>query len=225
MTYRNAHFIIVSQTNPHVLPFFFNTGHTGRVSQHHHGSGLRGGFILNALEKLFKTDMKKWISLLNEYSLLPDFFGTDWRLLWSQPLTGTITVVPKFNIFHFMRIITDPDRYTMIDYKKRGSRAVYPAMVRISNHLRLENTIQQSYELLVKLHSEQKTVPLNNSDSDIYHTSDQDSDMSDYTNNNNKYHNTQQRTVPNTTHTRSSKTIRTTGNKNDNNSNSSVPLY
>jgi len=144
----NAHHLIVSQTNPHALPFFYNTGTTGRSNIHKHGSGLRGGFIMNALEKLLKSDMKKWIALLGELNLLPQFLGADWRVIFTQPLTGDITIVPRANPLHFMRVITDPNRERMEDYIIRGERAVWPSLVRISNHVRFEKMLSQSYDML-----------------------------------------------------------------------------
>jgi predicted acylesterase/phospholipase RssA len=56
----NANFFIVSQVNPHLIPFFYSSrGSTGRPTLYSPGSGYRGGFILSTLEKLLKLDMKK----------------------------------------------------------------------------------------------------------------------------------------------------------------------
>ena len=116
-------------------------GSTGRPSQHSSGSGYRGGFILSAAEKLLKLDMRKWLQLLSELDLLPVVFGTDWRFIFLQPVSGTVTIVPAAPIGAYLRVLTDPTYDTMADYIRIGEKATWNKLARISNHYRLERLI------------------------------------------------------------------------------------
>ena len=57
----NCSFSIVSQCNPHVIPFFYHArGADGRpVTWRLWAGGWRGGFVLSALELWLKEDMLK----------------------------------------------------------------------------------------------------------------------------------------------------------------------
>ena len=174
----NANFFVVSQVNPHLIPFFYSSrGSTGRPTLYSPGSGYRGGFILSTLEKLLKLDMKKcqqqlqqqrlialcissrqhhcgrlisfvvslWrvsgLQLLSELDLLPVVFGTDWRYIFLQPVSGTVTVVPSAPVSAYFRMITDPTYETLRDYIHIGESCTWPRLARISNHFRLERLL------------------------------------------------------------------------------------
>ena len=57
----NCSFSIVSQCNPHVIPFFYHArGADGRpVTWRLWAGGWRGGFVLSALELWLKEDILK----------------------------------------------------------------------------------------------------------------------------------------------------------------------
>lgn len=79
-------FSIVSQVNPHVVPFCaWNLGRPGRPSGGRDRTGAwRGGFFLNALEVHLKELMRSHLHTLQQLSLLVDLFGVDWSNLWLQ---------------------------------------------------------------------------------------------------------------------------------------------
>ncbi|CAF2036156.1 unnamed protein product [Rotaria magnacalcarata] len=54
-------YFLVSQTNPHIIPFFFNARGQGGLPSgwRLHGGAYRGGFLLAALKLILKEDMKK----------------------------------------------------------------------------------------------------------------------------------------------------------------------
>lgn len=136
----NANYFIVSQVNPHVTPLLHGgarpAGPRSRVS-----SGLRGGFVLSMLEKLLKLDIKKWFKLIADMDLLPLVFGADWRFIYLQKLTGTVTIVPDAPLWAYFRILSDPNRSRMASYILTGEKATWYKLCRISNHFRLEKTL------------------------------------------------------------------------------------
>jgi predicted acylesterase/phospholipase RssA len=139
----DCNFFVVSQVNPHVMPFMYrNRGSTGLPSPHGFGSRFRGGFFLAMIEKFLKLEMRKWLQLMSELDLLPTFFGQDFRYVFLQAMTGTVTIVPTATMKHYFHIIMDPTYDDMKDYIHRGQRAAWHALSRISNH--------HSFEVLLR---------------------------------------------------------------------------
>ncbi|KAA8497045.1 Patatin-like phospholipase domain-containing protein [Porphyridium purpureum] len=145
----NVNWFIVSQTNPHVVPFMYQSkGSIGdpNLRRRGHGSGLHGGFFLSTMEALLRLEMRKWITLIQELDLLPLIFGVDFSKFVLQQFTGQVTIVPKrgLRIFHdYLRIIRDPDFADMEQYLTQGARFTWKAIAMIRNHLILEQTLAQ----------------------------------------------------------------------------------
>merc|ERR1719387_1685018 len=71
-------FTIVSQTNPHVIPFFFSAqGDAGRPTSP--GQRWRGGFALSALELILREQMSVTLKLMAQLELIPSLFNTRWE--------------------------------------------------------------------------------------------------------------------------------------------------
>jgi hypothetical protein len=54
------------------------------------------------LEKFLKLEMRKWLTLLGDLDLLPTFFGQDFRYIFLQPVTGTVTIVPAATLRDYL---------------------------------------------------------------------------------------------------------------------------
>ena len=135
-------YTIVSQVNPHVVPFFFeNRGSSGRPTLHLDGGGWRGGFVASFLEDYLKLDMIKWLQLLQDLSLLPRVLGQDWSYVFLQQFGGTVTIVPPVRIDDYVGVISDPDEARMAHIMRRGERITWPKISMIANRLRIENEI------------------------------------------------------------------------------------
>ena len=88
----NVKFNIVSQVNPHVLPFFYNhKGSTGKPSLHRRGNGWRGGYILSFLEHSVKLDLRKWLRITMEMKVLPPLLEV-YEAIWLQKFHGHVTI-------------------------------------------------------------------------------------------------------------------------------------
>ena len=85
--------------------------------------------------------MRKWLQLLSELDLLPTIFGTDWRFIFLQAVSGTVTIVPAAPLGAYFRVLTDPSYETMAEYIGIGEKATWNKLARISNHFRLERLI------------------------------------------------------------------------------------
>ena len=100
------------------------------------------------MEKLLKLDMRKWLQLLSELDLLPVVFGQDWRFLWLQQISGTVTIVPSAPLSAYFRMISDPSYETMREYIEIGEHCTWTKLARISNHYRLERLLNDCRRML-----------------------------------------------------------------------------
>ena len=136
-----VNYSVVSQVEPHVIPFYFqHRGSAGSPSSHRGGHGWRGGFLSAYLEHFWKLDMKKWLTILRDFDLLPRVFGVDWGFLFLQKIKGCVTIVPKFNIWDCVNLISDPgDR--MHHYTLEGERVTWKKIGMLRNRNMIEREL------------------------------------------------------------------------------------
>eukprot|EP00474_Spongospora_subterranea_P011372 CRZ11830.1 hypothetical protein [Spongospora subterranea] len=149
----NVNYFIVSQVNPHIVPFVYECRGSGGCPTRRRFSGLRGGFLSSALEALLKLEMRKWLRMVNELDLMPLLFSQDWSSLFLQKHWGNVTIYPSRGwsaVRDFTKVITDPDEPRMVQYLARGEKATYPKIAMISNHLGFEQILLQAEADLLK---------------------------------------------------------------------------
>ncbi|XXQ35215.1 PNPLA domain-containing protein [Plasmodiophora brassicae] len=150
----NVNFLVVSQVNPHIVPFVYECrGSSGRPIMRTGGSSLRGGFFSSAAEAFLKLEMRKWLRMISELDLMPMLFSQDWSVLFLQKHWGNVTIYPSRGWGVFRDIVTcvsDPDRQRMEHYLRQGEQATYPKISMVSNHLVLEQTLNNAEKLLLE---------------------------------------------------------------------------
>ncbi|KAJ1535013.1 hypothetical protein HK096_003119 [Nowakowskiella sp. JEL0078] len=139
----NVNFSIVSQVNPHVVPFFFfSRGMPGSPSAHRHGKGWRGGFLASALIHHFRLDLQKWLRFVREMDLMPRILGSDVSSIWLQTFHGECTIMPRISIRDYGRILDDPKtRENMQHYLDGGMQGAWSSLHMIENRIRIERVI------------------------------------------------------------------------------------
>ncbi|KAA8642391.1 uncharacterized protein ATNIH1004_011335 [Aspergillus tanneri] len=138
----NVNFTIVSQVNPHINLFFFNSrGTVGRPVTHRKGRGWRGGFLGSAIEQYIKLDMNKWLRVLRHLELLPRPLGQDWSEIWLQKFSGTVTVWPKTIPSDFYYILSDPTPERLARMLLVGQQSTFPKIQFVNNRLKIETAI------------------------------------------------------------------------------------
>ncbi|KAJ2691960.1 hypothetical protein H4R19_006251, partial [Coemansia spiralis] len=81
----NVQFTVVSQVNPHITLFFYDcVGSIGQPAPSGRRSIWGGGFVLSAAERILKLDVRKWLRVLRDLSLMPLILGQDWSYIWLQ---------------------------------------------------------------------------------------------------------------------------------------------
>lgn len=117
----NCHFNVVSQVNPHIIPFFHSArGSDGRPSTWRlWAGGWRGGFVLSALELWLREDMLKNLRFLAGLDLLIEVFGVDWSYLWLQEARGDVTIIPSVRFLDYLSLIDNLSSPRELHYKVR----------------------------------------------------------------------------------------------------------
>jgi predicted acylesterase/phospholipase RssA len=141
----NASFTVVSQVNPHIVPFFYdNRGTAGRAVEHLGGRGWRGGFVSSFLERVLKQDMKKWLQIMDEFRLLPPIFETDFSRLFLGQNFGSVTLVPPVRFRDYLNLVSDPSTARKMNhYLITGSRMTFPKLAMIEDRMRVELALER----------------------------------------------------------------------------------
>ena len=136
----NVNNFIVSQVNPHILPFFFwNSGSPGKPTTRN----WRGGFCLSYMEAYLKLDMKKWANLINQMEIFPEIFGHDVTEVFLQDTFGEITIAPSPNLINYLLFFFNVNYERLHKYIQSGSYYTWPNISMIKNTYLLEKTIRQ----------------------------------------------------------------------------------
>jgi len=140
----NTHFSIVSQVNPHIAPFFYNSnGIPGRPVRFPWRK-IRGGFLLSFIECWCKEDMLKLLRIVREVGLLFRIFGVDWSHVWTQQEWGDVNIVPDIRLRHYLGAADNSqDRDDMADILKRSERHAWRYFSIISHRLRVERALTE----------------------------------------------------------------------------------
>eukprot|EP00127_Corallochytrium_limacisporum_P004352 Clim_evm35s158 gene=Clim_evmTU35s158 len=142
----NVSYFIVSQLNPHIAPFFYNSrGEAGGPSVwRKHSGGWRGGFLLSAMELYLKEDMRRNMRVLGALDLLPAMFGFSWSLVFLQDFEGNLTMVPPLRIRDYLRIISDPTYEDEAHYLHQGELVAWQKMSLLKNRISIGQQLVMS---------------------------------------------------------------------------------
>mmetsp|Transcript_36407 Transcript_36407/g.58455 ORF Transcript_36407/g.58455 Transcript_36407/m.58455 type:complete len:874 (-) Transcript_36407:978-3599(-) len=139
----NVQFTIVSQVEPHISLFCFDKrGPLGRQAAKKKRRGWRGGFILSFLERLVKLDLRKWLMLIRDFSLLPKIMGTDFSSLFLGRTHGSCTMIAPTTMHGYSNLLSDPDTPSKMSiYMEQGLRMLWPKLAMIEDRMRVEQAL------------------------------------------------------------------------------------
>lgn len=132
----NVNHFIVSQVNPHVVPFLekeeqwiaaeaTGTAFPTDPNWMSWGASLAKGEVLHRLH------------VLAEMGIFPTYM-TKLRGLLSQRYSGDINIFPAISYADFPRVLSNPTTEYMLGCLLTGQRATWPKMSRIQNHVAIE---------------------------------------------------------------------------------------
>lgn len=134
----NVRQFIVSQVNPHHVPF---------VSV----NPINASIVHP--ERTFLHDVLNWLTLdikyrytkLAKLKLIPKLFGKDVSNFWMlQEIEGHVTITPKVSLFDWYRCINHPSYDDMLHFITEGERRTWPYVMRIKHMNFLEKTIKDT---------------------------------------------------------------------------------
>lgn len=146
----NVNHFIVSQVNPHVVPFLAKDD---RLYPEHDDcrSGLfsasHNSTTATTLTTLAKDEVLHRLQFLAELGIFPTAV-TKLRSVLSQKYSGDITILPESNIQDLTRVLKNPT----VEFMKRatlaGERATWPKLSRIRDRCAVELAIDRSIQIL-----------------------------------------------------------------------------
>ena len=141
----NVNHFIVSQTNPHVLPFV-SRGEASRGLIH----GTRD--LTYSTAKGIATGALNFARASNPFSQLKQPLDTAAGLL-DQDYRGHINIVPEVSLWRYANVTTNPTLQSITRFMHEGERATWPRMEMIRNQTVVASTLDK---LLAKV--EQQSI-------------------------------------------------------------------
>ena len=143
----NVNHFIVSQVNPHVVPFLVKE--EDEIDVQPSSSALAPGpSWLSTLANLAKGEALHRMHVLAELGIFPNAM-TKLRSVLGQRYAGDITIMPKTSYTQFPHILCNPTPEFMARAMFNGERATWPKLSRIRNHLAVELALDSAVRKLI----------------------------------------------------------------------------
>ena len=144
----NVNHFIVSQVNPHVVPFLVKEEDSiAQEAQKSTSVAASGPSWLHSLSNLAKGEALHRMHIMAEMGILPNTLTKAVSVL-SQKYSGDITILPEISYANFPRILTNPTTEFMIQSMLGGERATWPKVTRIRNHCAIELALDDAVQKL-----------------------------------------------------------------------------
>ncbi|MCJ1464310.1 hypothetical protein MMC07_002923 [Pseudocyphellaria aurata] len=143
----NVNHFIVSQVNPHVVPFLVKEEDSIMQGEERSpGAMTAGPTWLHGITHLAKGEALHRMHTMAELGIFPNTLTKAVSVL-SQKYSGDITILPEISYADFPRMLSNPSTEFMLNAQLSGERATWPKLSRIKNHcaieLALDNAVQQ----------------------------------------------------------------------------------
>ena len=144
----NVNHFIVSQVNPHVVPFLMKEeGLVGRGAPQVSPDVPVGRSWLDSLSQLAKGEALYRMQTLAELGIFPNLLTKTVSVL-SQKYSGDITILPENNYANFPKMLSNPTPEFMRQAMICGERATWPKLSIIKNHCAIELALDDAVQKL-----------------------------------------------------------------------------
>ncbi|WP_266097042.1 DUF3336 domain-containing protein [Marinobacter salinisoli] len=133
----DVNFTIVSQTNPHVVPFLS-------------GQSVEDKLSLSSLPMhLFKSEIQFHGQGVFDYlrkRLKPELFrqvSGQFYTMMAQKYSGDVTIAPSYSFRDFRRMLSNPEPEYVREMILAGERATWPMISMIRSHARISKTLER----------------------------------------------------------------------------------
>lgn len=142
----NVNHFIVSQVNPHVVPFLAKEEES--INKEAHGSNIGPGPAwLHSLTHLAKGEALHRMHVMAELGIFPNTLTKAVSVL-SQKYSGDITIFPDISYTDFPHMLSNPTTEFMLQAQLSGERATWPKLSRIKNHCAIELALDDAVHKL-----------------------------------------------------------------------------
>ncbi|MCJ1394261.1 hypothetical protein MMC18_007139 [Xylographa bjoerkii] len=143
----NVNHFIVSQVNPHVVPFLIKEEDTiAKEAQQSTASLAAAPTWVHGMTHFAKGEALHRMHIMAEMGIFPNTLTKAVSVL-SQKYSGDITIFPEISYADFPRMLSNPTPEFMEQAMLCGERATWPKLSRIRNHcaieLALDNAVQK----------------------------------------------------------------------------------
>ncbi|KAL6705817.1 Lipase 5 [Coniothyrium glycines] len=133
----NVNHFIVSQVNPHVVPFLAKEEEIIAEEAHHKPTNDAGpSWVSNSVD-LAKGELLHRLQQVADAGVLPNWV-LKMKSILSQQYSGDINIFPQISYADFPRVLSNPTTEYMIGCMLKGQRATWPKLARIQNHVAIE---------------------------------------------------------------------------------------
>lgn len=133
----NVNHFIVSQVNPHVVPFLAKEEETvAAEAQQNTAFDAGPSWVSNSVD-LAKGELLHRLQQVADAGVLPNWV-TKLRSVLSQRYSGDINIFPRISYADFPRVLSNPTTDYMIGCMLTGQQATWPKLSRIQNHVAIE---------------------------------------------------------------------------------------
>ncbi|PHH68861.1 hypothetical protein CDD82_222 [Ophiocordyceps australis] len=146
----NVNHFIVSQVNPHVVPFLSKDDHLPPdASRPPSGSKRRySGFDWSrAITSLARDEALHRLQFMADLGIFP-YLMTKCRSVLSQRYSGDITIVPEVAMHNLPRLMSNPTSEFMVKSTVLGERATWPKLSRIRDRCAIELALDRAVHQL-----------------------------------------------------------------------------
>ena len=129
----NVNHFIVSQVNPHVVPFMWLTQNWGFI-----GNLLRDEISVRMTQLCTYWESSSVTALRQIASII------------SQKYTGDITIIPDLTLDDYTRLLSNPQKDWMLDARKRSEKKTWQQLSHIKHRCAIELTLDRCLRKLAK---------------------------------------------------------------------------
>lgn len=145
----NVNHFIVSQVNPHVVPFLSKDDHLSPEAPERPKAGSNPDDMdwVYALTTLAKEEAMHRLQFLAEMGIFPNL-ATKFRSILSQRYSGDITILPEMTLHDLPRLLANPTSDFMLRSCIAGERATWPKLSRVRDRCAIELALDQAVHRL-----------------------------------------------------------------------------
>jgi len=133
----NVNHFIVSQVNPHVVPFLSTSAPSPSTPPSLFTLNSKISSLVSPLTTFAKSEALHRLYVLAQLGVFPNFCNKTRNML-SQKYSGDITILPRIEYRDFPTMLKNPTPAFMVRACEAGERATWPLLGRVRNHCAVE---------------------------------------------------------------------------------------